>query len=127
MFKLLKTIFSGPEEAGKIIDGVLAAGDKAWYTKEEKAEDAGKARDWYLKYLETTQPQNLSRRLIAVMVSALWVFVVLIGIMGYWIDEDFAKFVFSVLSESVNMPFSIIIGFYFGGHALQKLISGAKK
>lgn len=127
MIDLIRNIFAGPQSAGKMLDAVIKTGDKLFYTDEEKSEMSAKARDWYLKYLETTQPQNLARRLIAIIVSAVWGLFVLIGGLAWNFDPEYSDFMLVYLSETVNLPFSIIIGFYFGGHALQKLVGGDKK
>ena len=66
MFKALKAIFNTPAQATKVADAVINGTDAAWFTKEEQSE-------WFLRYLEATQPQNLSRRIIAIAITAVWV------------------------------------------------------
>lgn len=67
----------GSEKAGeKLVDGALSAVDKVWYTAEEKAEDAAKAKTEvmtvYMKWLESTSGSRLARRIIALMVTLPW-------------------------------------------------------
>lgn len=67
----------GSEKAGeKLVDGALSAVDKVWYTAEEKAEDAAKAKTEvmtvYMKWLESTSGSRLARRMIALMVTLPW-------------------------------------------------------
>lgn len=105
MKKLLAAIFGTGEHTGTVLKGI----DAAWFTSEEKSE-------YFLKYLASTQPQNLARRLIAFIVVLLWAFLVLVAVAAYKFDADFSVFVFDTLTKTVNTPFSIIIGFYFAAH-----------
>ena len=105
MKKILGAIFG----SSKNTETVLAGIDKAFFTKEEKS-------DYFLEYLGATQPQNLARRLIAVIVVLLWAALILLAIavqpwMPSWSDR-----IFFILQDVVNTPFSIIIGFYFAAH-----------
>jgi len=102
--------------------------DNAFYTDQEKATNKNKVLDWYLKYQAATAPQNVARRIIALIVTALWAFLVLLAVLVHFIepahgDGAFSNFIFKTLSENVNTPFSIIIGFYFAAHILRGLKS----
>lgn len=116
MRKILGAIFGSSENTTKVVDGAIAGIDKMIFTDEEKAEANSKVRDWFLKYLAATQPQNLARRLIAVIVVALWALLIVVGIAVYKWDVAYSLFVFETLRDVVNTPFSIIIGFYFAAH-----------
>ncbi len=107
------------EKAGKMLDD-------AFYTDQEKANNKNKVLDWYLKYQEATAPQNVARRIIALIVTALWAFLVLLAVTVHFfepehVDGIFSDFIFKTLSENVNTPFSIIIGFYFAAHLMRGL------
>jgi len=102
---ILKAIFGSADTTKSVISGI----DKAWFTNEEKSE-------YFLKYLAATQPQNLARRLIAIVVVLLWALLILVAIIVYRFDVDYGLFIFDTLKENVNTPFSIIIGFYFAAH-----------
>jgi len=115
MKKILGAIFGSSENTGKIINQV----DNAFFTKQEKSE-------YLLKYLSASQPQNLARRIIAVMVVFMWMLLILIAVAVYKFDPGFSAFVFSTLDNNVNTPFSIIIGFYFAAH-LARAWKGEKK
>ena len=69
-------LFPGPAAAGQVIEGATNLIDKAFYTKQEQAEDAAKAKiqavEHYLKWIEATSGQNRARRLIALVVTSLW-------------------------------------------------------
>lgn len=114
-----KKIFSGPDVVKTAMEGVRDGIDTFTFTEQERAHvDAG-VRDFLLKYLEATQPQNLARRYIAFGIVGLWMLLVLTAVVAaYWssVDGSYSDFVFSVLEEHVNTPFMGIMGFYFLTH-----------
>lgn len=119
MKKIFGAIFGSAKNTETIIDGAVAGMDKLVFTAEEKAEANAKLAEWYLKYLEATQPQNLARRFIAIIVVLLWAMIVLVGIASNYFNAEFSEYVFTILFEVVNNPFMIIIGFYFAVHAIR--------
>lgn len=116
MRKILGAVFGSSENTTKVVDGAVAGLDKMFFTTEEKSEANAKLREWFLKYLAATQPQNLARRLIAIVVVALWAFLILAGVAVYKVDSGYSMFIFDTLADVVNLPFQIIIGFYFAAH-----------
>ena len=116
MKKLLGAIFGNGETTSK----VLELTDNAFFTKEEKA-------DYFLKYLAATAPQSMARRLIAFIVVFLWALLVLIAVLAQpWMPAWSVK-IFYILEDVVNMPFSIIIGFYFAAHLARAWQNGKKE
>ena len=98
----------------KVVEGVIDAGDALFYTSEEKEKDNQSYREWYLKYLEATLPQNISRRFIALVVTVLWALVLVLGIIAKFSGfDDLSKFCFDVLKDIVSPVFMIVITFYF--------------
>ena len=75
MMGLLGKIFGTEAAIGKSIDLIASAGDALFYTDEEKANDKAKRAEQIdvllIKWMETTTGQNLARRLLAVMISAV--------------------------------------------------------
>ena len=119
---ILSSLFASPQSIDKVVDAVINTGDKLFTTEEERLEFAEKKREWYLKYLESTQSQNVSRRLIAVIVTALWSLLVIAGVIAHSLNAvELSTFIFKTLGDNVNTPFSIIIGFYFMAHIASKL------
>jgi hypothetical protein len=110
---ILGAIFGNKENTETVLSGI----DKAFFTSEEKSE-------FFLKYLAASHPQNVARRLIAIMIVFMWIFLILVGVVMYKIDPGFSSFVFSTLDNNVNTPFSIIIGFYFAAHLARAWKSG---
>lgn len=114
MFKALKAIFSTPAEATKVADAVIKGVDAAWFTKEEQAA-------WFIKYLDATQPMNLSRRVIAIAITGVWVvsaltllFITLLAsVLESLVLAQTARAVFEYMDAIINTPFVVVIGFYF--------------
>ena len=118
------------ENVGSIITGAKKGLDKAFYTDEEKADADKGLLDWTLQYLKATMPQALTRRIIAVVVVALWALLVIVMVIsGYFnrAEDSFAVFVFEILKELVTQPFSIILGFYFLTQTVRALTSRGEK
>ncbi|UCE39328.1 MAG: hypothetical protein JSW00_08945 [Thermoplasmata archaeon] len=119
MRKLLGAIFGSAQTTQELVKGAVLGIDKMIFTKEEKAEASAALAEWWLKYLAATQPQNLARRLIALVVVLLWALLVLLGIALWKLDPGYSAFVFSTLDQIVNAPFLMIMGFYFAAHIVR--------
>ena len=65
-------LFSAPNELAKVTDTVLAAGDKLVFTAEEKSEAHQASMDWLLRLHEASSGSHLARRLLALMITALF-------------------------------------------------------
>jgi hypothetical protein len=113
MIGVLKSLFGSPKSTGKIVDAAVKGLDAVVFTEEERSEASGHMRDWYLKYLEATQPQNLSRRFLAIMIGLVWAFILLLASLTYPFMPEYSEFLFKVLVENINTPFGVILGFYF--------------
>lgn len=126
MRKVLGAIFGSQKNTETVVNGAVAGLDKMFFTKEEKAEHQAKMGEWFLKYLEATQPQNLARRLIAVTIVALWALLVLGGVSVYKFDAAYSQYIFDILADVVMNPFLMVMGFYFAAHVLRSW-QGQKK
>jgi hypothetical protein len=115
MFKTLKAIFSTPTDAGSVAGAVAKGLDSAFFTDQEKAQ-------WTLKYLNATLPMNLGRRIIALLVTSVWVLsaltlLLLTVLAGIFVSIVFAKTaqaVFEFMRDVLNIPFSLVMALYFG-------------
>ena len=126
--KIFGSIFGSSDNTKTVVDGAVNGLDKMFYTDEERAETAGEMRKWFITYLNASNPQNVSRRFIAIVVTLLWAFLVLIGIAAFAIEYFFfydpaaefsavmAAFIFRVLTDIVAVPFAGIMAFYFVTH-----------
>lgn len=104
------------ENAKTVVDGVVNGLDAIVFTKEEQAHFHQGMMNWVLKYMQATQPQNLARRLIAFVIVGLWAFVVLLASLAWKWDKAYSDFLFKVLSDVINYPFMMVMGFYFATH-----------
>lgn len=118
-------IFGTEKALTGIVDGVTNGLDALVYTDEEKASDATKerseARLMVVKWMESTQGQNLARRLIALSITAVWLLMYLIksavAVVSVWVESpdmwlETAKVV-GDSAESMNGAMMLILAFYF--------------
>lgn len=118
MFGWLKSLFGTNP-----IDAVGKAVDYLSFTDEEKVKLENARIEAVTEYMKSTQPQNVSRRIIAFSVTFLFIILVLAIVVSYKIDPEYSKFLQTVLNNDVKTPFEIIVGFYFltaGIRALKK-------
>lgn len=75
--KFLGRLFGTDKALEGVVNGVSKGLDALVYTDEEKAGDAAEsrseARKMVIEWMKATQGQNLSRRLIALSVTAVWI------------------------------------------------------
>lgn len=109
------------------------------YTDEEKAHDAAEslteARAMLIKWMDSTQGQNLARRFLSVSLSMLWgtiygVQIVLSSIAPWVGEETSGKLMKSadVLGESasqLNGAMMLILGFYFAAPYMGNIVTAA--
>lgn len=125
MKKLFAAIFGTADHTKTVLDATVAGVDALWYTDEEKAENAARFADWYLVYLATTSPQNLARRLIALVLVLLWSSLIILGVAVWKFDKAYSDFVFETL-KIVSEPFLLIMGFYYGAHVVRAWVGDKK-
>lgn len=126
MKKLFAAIFGTADHTKTVLDATVAGVDALWYTDEEKAENAARFADWYLRYLVATGPQNLARRLIALVIVGLWAVLVLAGVALWKVDRAYSAFIFETLTEVLAEPFLLVMGFYYAAHVVRSWV-GEKK
>ena len=68
----LSRLFSAPDEIAKVTNAVLGAGDKLVFTPEEKSDAHQASMDWLLRLHEASSGSHLARRLLALMITALF-------------------------------------------------------
>lgn len=126
MITFLKNLFGGAGTANDAVKAGMRGIDALIFTDQEKSAVNEKFREWMLRYYEATQPQNIARRLIAVIVVMLWALMNVAAIITYFFDPEASKFIFQVIHEVINAPFITIIGFYFLTHSI-RAIKGTKE
>ncbi len=137
--KFLGKLFSS-DEAIKQTAGALRDGlDALVYTDEEKANDAAlqrtEARQMLLRWMESTQGQNIARRFLAISLSMMWGtiygFQIVMSAISPWVNPDISKKLMesaAVLGESagqLNGAMMLILAFYFSAPYMGDIIKPA--
>lgn len=123
----LASLFGNSEVVETAAKGLYNGIDQAFFTDEEKSTANQKVLDWTLKYMAATNPQNVARRFIALVVVGLWAALVVAGVIAQTLgSQEIAAFIFDTLKNNVNTPFGIIIGFYFLAHVVRNSALGQK-
>jgi len=118
----LASLFGGGDTTNKIVDGVMKGADALFFTDEEKSVANQKILDFKLEWMKATQGQNIARRIIAIVVTFMWMAVGLAILAAQALQHTtFAKFAAQYMADVVTTPFMIIIGFYFAAHMVGKL------
>ncbi len=109
-------ITGGSKAAEKAADGIYNGLDKLVFTDEEKADANREGFKMWLEYLKATQPQNVARRLIALVLVGLFAALVVAGVVAWPFSREYAGFIFNTIKELVVTPVGVIVGFYFVKH-----------
>lgn len=131
-------LFSSNEVISKGTDAVISAGDKLFYTQEEKADMNFKLRELHIKTLEAYQPFKIAQRLLAVWYSFLFGVAFLVGLFVAVMNVYFQYSFDTSVKESktlvqlsyepiINIVSSFglsgivlaIVVFYFGGGSIE--------
>ena len=123
----LKKLFGDGKSADKIVDKGFELFDDVTFTKQEKAQNKIKLLDFWLKWQEQTKGQNLARRLIALMVVGLYVFLILFAVAMYKFQPSWANMAYIMLKDTLLQPFNIIIAFYFANALIRDYKGGKEK
>ena len=147
-FKFLGKILGSEKALDGMVKGVSSALDSLVYTDEEKANDAAKdrseARGMVVAWMKATQGQNLARRFLALIITAVW----LLQYLSSWALDLYAAVslekpdriieasaVIGDRAEGMNGAMMLILGFYFAAPymgdiaevALKKFGNNSKK
>ena len=135
----LKSLFVSEKNLGKLVDAGISAGDKLWYTEEEKADHLQKVRVWYLDLLSAMKPFNVAMRILAIGVFLMWGFHVCASTIAYiaaFFMCDAASEVCKMadlgvqlevqMDKHINPHFGDIIMFYFGAAATVSAMTAYK-
>lgn len=137
MIKLLKSIFGSADIVEKGLSMLERTGDALVYTEQEKAQHAKEstteARNMIVQWMETTKGQNLARRLIALLITAVWLFMYIcsisLSIVSVWVLES-SKWIESAQligdkAQQMNGAMMLILAFYFAAPHMGKIVEGA--
>lgn len=112
-------LFSSGDTVSKTVDAVINTGDALFFTDEEKSVANQKKLDWILKFHEASKGSNIARRLIAVMVMGVFVFLVAL-VAGLYVAgvEAKADKVYALIKDTLVTPASLVMTFYFAMAAI---------
>lgn len=139
MFGLFAKMFGSEKALEGIVSGVTRGIDALVYTEEEKAIDAAKARSearaMVVNWMTATSGQNLARRLLAVLITAVWLFQYLLAMIfsltAVWLDETYAErlgesaALVGGYAEQMNGAMMLILGFYFAAPHMEAIVGTA--
>ena len=117
---ILGKLFGSSDHISKGLDMVSSTGDALVFTKEEKAE-------WKLKLLQAYEPFKLAQRLLSLVVGIPFVFIHILACVLMACGVETASEVAKSNNETLGLPFSLIVGFYFGGGAIEGALKAGKK
>ena len=130
-------LLGSPKALGEMVKAVGDGLDKFIYTKQEKSEDASKAitegRNMIIRWMETTQGQNLARRIIALLITFVWLLMFLtrmgFAIAAIWISSpekwNASAEIIGNNIQQMTGAVMLILGFYFASPYLGKITNVA--
>jgi len=110
----LLNFFKGLFSKSSIIDSGLKGLDSAFFTDQEKS-------TFMLEWLKASAPMAIARRFIAILIMFLWVLGVLMCGALLYLDSPKYEVMAKFMDETVNDPFSVVMGFYFLAHVVGRL------
>ena len=117
MFSLIASaagwLFGGSSGADKTIDSVSKGIDALVFTDEEKSSAKQAGFKLWIEYQKATQPQNVARRLIALVVTGLWALVLVLYLTLQPFFPEYTQFLFKLLIDIINPVFMLVMAFYF--------------
>ena len=142
MLGIFGKIFGSAKALEEIVEAGKSGIDKLFYTSEERADNAAKerqqARQMVVGWMESTKGQNVARRLIALLVIAVWLLLYLGGltlnVMTIWVSNVHMSVQISASAEMINGAafqmngaVMLIIGFYFAAPHMGSIVEVALK
>ena len=116
--------------------GAASAMDSLVYTDEERAQDAAAerkaARQYIVDWMQATQGQNLTRRLIALLIVGMYALMTMsaiaLSMAALWAEPATATKIqasANILKEQIGATWDVVllvIGFYFAAPHLDKFV-----
>jgi len=116
---ILSKLFSSSDTVSKTVDAVISTGDALFFTDEEKSIANQKKLDWILKYHEASKGSNIARRLLAVMLTGVFLLLVIVVaglyVIGWQAEADK---VYTLIKDTLVTPVGIIVVFYYSVAAI---------
>ncbi len=109
----------------KIVDGAISAGDKLFFTNEEKADFSKGIADAQLDYLKTTVSENsirsITRRWLSMGIMFVFLALIIFAVIVRAWDAEYASFIFNTAKELFALVM-MVAGFFFGGYMVKNNI-----
>lgn len=122
--------FLKPTDSGKIIDDATSAVDKLFFTNEERADYLQKAAQVQLDFQKATASEStvrsVTRRVLAIMMYAVFLGLVIATAVTGFFDVEKAKFLFSLVGQLFSLAMAVTV-FYFGGYYLPGMFRKKEK
>ena len=134
-FKAVKDLFTAAPKVVETIDKVADKGmsmlDNAFFTDQEKSDSAAKL---YIGWLDMTKNlvndtgiSSMTRRILAVMFSFVFILLVVFSIGIYWYDPEWSAYVIKMIEDSnYGWIMLAIVSFHFGFYGWGRHIGGKK-
>lgn len=127
LFSFLK---SNKNTVDNIINSAVSGIDKMWFTNEEKSEItrdmANGLQDFVKQTLDESTARSRTRRIIAIMIMAVYLLLILAAVVAYAFNKDYASFILSIIGEMSTYAL-MVAGFFFGAHLLGRDLVKKKK
>ncbi len=134
-FSFLGKLFGSTKALEEVVGGLGRGIDALVYTDEERAGDAAtarsEARSMVVKWMATTTGQNLARRLLAVMITLVWLSQYMasmgLNLIAIWVEQPDEWQESAVLvggyAERMNGAMMLILAFYFAAPHMGPIVS----
>lgn len=136
----LGKVFSSEKAIAKTVDAVSNGLDKLVYTEEEKADaasaDRAAGRALVIGWMESTNGQNIARRVIAFMITGVWLMQYtianLFSILAVFTLDDKRTLIYTTASAvmanyavQMNGAVMLILAFYFAAPHMANIVEAA--
>lgn len=127
---ILSKFFGTPKLVDTAADAVktgVGMLDNAFYTDQEKAADAHKMVETWIKIQETTASENsirsITRRVLAWIIMGAFISLVIFACGAWKIDPAWADYIKQMLVDTSLGYLALIVGFfYFGSYAVGQYV-----
>lgn len=120
-------LFGSENTIKKAVDGVYNGVDQSFFTQEEKA-------SYFLNLLKAYEPFKLAQRFLALVVAIPYVLTWLMSagmlVVSGFVEPgygqqvaDAARALGTLNNETLGVPVSLVLAFYFGGGAVEGVVA----
>ena len=110
----LTRLFGSGETVNKAVDAVVDGVDAMFFTEEEKSRANAEILQLKIEWAKATTGSRLARRVLAFMFSGAFLLLILAAAaFGIWGTQEDSKFLLNLAENTLAIPVSVILGFYF--------------